>query len=102
MAILKWTPQALADVEANADFIAKDSVYYAQIFARKVFKTVDKLTTFPMLGRIVPEINSENIREIILGNFRIIYRVDEDVIEILTVYHSARLLEIDNRLTNED
>ena len=82
MAIIKWTSQALSDVESNAVFIARDSNYYAQIFARKVFKAVEKLTTFPMLGRIVPEINSENIREIILGNFRIIYRVDEDVIEI--------------------
>ncbi len=49
MVTIKWTPQALADVEANADFIAKDSNFYAQIFATRVFKAVGKLSKFPML-----------------------------------------------------
>ncbi len=51
------------------------------------------LNCFLNPGRVVPEINRKEIREIILGNYRIIYRIKKDVLEILTVYHSARLLE---------
>ncbi len=91
-----WIPQALADVGANAEFIAKDSVYYAQLFTRKVFDPVEKIADFPQIGRIVTEINSENIKEIILENYRIIYRINNELVEILTVYHSARLLEIED------
>lgn len=43
-----------------------------------------------MIGRIVPEINIENYREIIYGNYRIIYEYNDKVVNILTVHHSAR------------
>lgn len=93
MAKIKWTPQALDDVAAIANFIARDSVYYAGIFTVKTFEAVERLELFTESGRIVPELNRKEIREIILGDYRIIYRVKEDIVEILTVYHSARLLE---------
>lgn len=59
----------------------------------KVFDAVRRLESFPESGRIVPEIKQQNILEIILGNYRIIYRLKDDCAEILTVYHSARLLD---------
>ena len=96
MAKIKWTPQSLDDVEAITNFIVRDSTYYAGIFTIKVFESVERLELFPESGRIVPELNHKEIREIILGNYRIIYRVKEEIVEILTVYHSARLLEIEN------
>ncbi len=94
MVKLRWTQQALDDIEVITDYIAKDSSFYAKMFAKKVFDSVDRIEIFPESGRIVPEINCNNIREILLGNYRIIYRIKTNVIEIITVYHSSRLLNI--------
>lgn len=93
MAKIKWTPQALEDIETIANFIARDSTYYAGIFTEKIFEAVEHLELFPESGQTVPELNRKEIREVILGNYRIIYRLKEDIVEILTVYHPARLLE---------
>lgn len=80
MARLIWTTQALEDVEAICQFIARDAPRYAQVFATQVFEAVERLQTFPKSGRPVPEVGQENIREIIHGNYRIIYRLTNDVI----------------------
>lgn len=93
MAEIKWTIQALDDVQAIAGYIARDSAHYAQLFATKIFDTVTRIGFFPESGRVVPEINHPDIREIILGNYRIIYRLKADSVEIITVYHGARLLD---------
>ena len=95
MGRLRWTAQAVKDVETICEFIAKDSIVYAHLFAKDILQTVKRLAKFPKSGRIVPEFSNENIREIILGNYRIIYRIKNNIIEILTVYHSARLLKTD-------
>lgn len=94
MAIIKWTPQALNDVEAIANFISRDSDYYARMFTVEVFEIVERLELFPKSGRMFPELNRKEIKEIIFGNYRIIYRVKNAFVEILTVYHSARLFDI--------
>ena len=67
------------------------------MFTQKVFETIKQLKYFPESGRVVPEIGQSTIREITLGNYRIIYRVQKDKIEIITVYHSARLLNKDSK-----
>ena len=57
-------------------------------------EAAERLADFPQCGRIVPEINDAAIREIILGNYRIIYRLQAGLAEILTVFHGARLLDL--------
>lgn len=99
MVKIKWTPQALNDVEAIADFISRDSDYYARMFTEKVFEIIERLELFPKSGRIVPELNRKEIKEIIFGNYRIIYRIKKAFVEILAVYHSARLFDI-NKIKN--
>jgi addiction module RelE/StbE family toxin len=94
MARLRWTPQALDDIEAICKFIARDSDHFAHLFANKVFEKAKTLEAFPNSGRIVPESNQETIREIFHGSYRIIYRIREDEIEVLTVHHSARLFDV--------
>ncbi|NUO08892.1 MAG: type II toxin-antitoxin system RelE/ParE family toxin [Candidatus Brocadia sp.] len=94
MAKIKWTLQALEDVEAVVNFIKRDSRYYARMFAIKVFEAVDRLELFPESGRVVPELNRKEIREVIIGNYRIIYRIRDELVEILTVYHSSRLFDV--------
>ena len=77
---------------ALGDFIARDAPSVAQVFAERVFEAVKRLEAFPRSGRVVPEIGQENIREIIFGSYRIVYVVSEEEINLLTVFHAARLL----------
>lgn len=87
-----WSPRAASDVEEICNYIANDSEHYAQIFAQKVIAIVEKLPDFPHGGRIVPEYQKEDLHEHIFQNYRIIYRIKPEVIEIVAVVHSARLL----------
>ena len=97
MAEVKWSLQALDDLEAICLFIARDAPMAARMFASKTFEATDKLAIMPRMGRLVPELNNETIRELILGNYRIIYHVHDalDVVEILTLHHSAKLFDWD-------
>ena len=69
------------------DFIKKDSIYYAKKVVNEIFLKSKTLNEFPKIGRIVPEIYDENIREIIIYSYRIIYRICESKIEVLAVMH---------------
>jgi len=93
MARVTWTGQALEDLDVICEFIARDAPRYAQVFAQRAFESVERLELFPRSGRIVPELQIETIREIIFGNYRIIYRIKKGEVEILTVFHSARLFD---------
>ncbi len=88
-----WTESALSDLNDIGEFIAKDSVRYAELTVSKLFESADILETHPKAGKKVPELNSNSFRELIRGSYRIIYcLVDEVHIEILTVHRSSRLL----------
>jgi addiction module RelE/StbE family toxin len=88
-----WTDQALADIEHIAEFISKDSEKYARRQVKKFFDRAAILKSNPFSGRTVPEINNENIRELIINSYRIIYLVvTPGKLSILTVHHGARLL----------
>ena len=94
MVDVNWTKRAIIDVDNIADFITKDSFYYAQIQVKRFFDKVEILKSYPEIGRMVPEINQTNIRELILGNYRIIYKlINNKQIDILTVHHSKRILK---------
>jgi len=93
VAEVTWTPQALDDLEAICLFIARDAPQIAELFAERVFRTSDRLREFPRSGRVVQEIGRDNIREVIIQNYRVIYRLLPEKVEILTVHHGARLLE---------
>jgi toxin ParE1/3/4 len=89
MVEIRWTLQSLEDIENIAEFIAKDSEKYAKIQVQRFFDCVEILRTQPILGRKVQEIENIEIRELIIGNYRIIYRlVSEIQIDILTIHHS--------------
>ena len=92
MAVIRWTKQALNDIDSIANYIAIDSSFYAKMFVKRIFEVVKHIETFPQSGRVVPEIDNDNIREVLIGNYRIIYRTKNALVEILTIYHSARLL----------
>ncbi len=93
MAQVKWTPQALDDLDAICLFIARDAPQYAYVFADRLFRAAERLEEFPSSGRIVPEFGMEDLREIIIGSYRLIYRLHDGEVQILTVHHGARLLD---------
>ena len=95
MAEVRWTPQALDDLEAVCLFIARDAPPVSAIFAQQAFEATDRLAGFPESGRIVPEMNDPNFREIMFGNYRLIYRLLSGDVDILTVHHGSRLLNVD-------
>ncbi len=93
MVRVNWTDQTLNDIENIAQFIEKDSPKYANIQVQRFFDKAKILETHPHTGRIVPEINQDYLKELIQGNYRIIYRiVTDNQIDIITIHHSRRLL----------
>jgi toxin ParE1/3/4 len=94
MAKIVWTEQSVLELKDIFDFISKDSKRYAENQIKRIKERTLILKTFPESGRIVPELGINNIRELIEGNYRIVYRIlNNDLIEILTVHHSARDFE---------
>lgn len=94
MVKLIWTDQAISDLEDIGNYIAENSENFAKRTVQKLFDRPHILKEFPKVGRIVPETNNENVRELIEGNYRIIYEViSADQINILAIHHSARNLE---------
>lgn len=87
-----WADPAIFDLENIRDYIAKDSVCYAAIFVEKIITAVEKVAIFPLIGRIVPECHNKKIREVIYQNYRIIYKISNKTIFILTVMHGGRNL----------
>lgn len=87
-----WNDLALEDLKSVRDFTAKDSVFYANRFIEKIIKRVDQLGNFPRSGRIVPEFGIDSIRELIEGNYRIVYKIFDDHIVIVRIHHAARFL----------
>lgn len=95
MVKLIWTDQAINDLGNIGDYISENSEKYAKLTVKKLFEKTTTLSTYPKAGRVVPEKNDENVRELIEGNYRIIYEiVSAEQINILTVHHSARDLKI--------
>lgn len=88
-----WSPHAASNLEEICDYISKDSEYYAAVFVKKLIKIIKEIPGFPKSGRIVPEYNDENLREKIYGNYRIVYRIQNEAIEIAAICHGNRLLE---------
>jgi addiction module RelE/StbE family toxin len=90
-----WAPQAIQDVEAIRAYVARDSAHYADLVVERIVAAVGRLEDNPRSGRMVPERGDESVREVIHGNYRIVYRLKRDVVEIATVFHGARLFRLD-------
>jgi plasmid stabilization system protein ParE len=90
---IHWLEEAIEDLNQIYIFISQDSVYYAIKTTEEILKRADGLKRQPYIGRRIIHDN-ENIREIIYKSYRIIYKIDSNIILILRVWHSARLLSI--------
>jgi addiction module RelE/StbE family toxin len=88
-----WTEFALEDLRSIHSYISQDSKYYADKFVEKLISRIDQLEFYPQSGRIVPEFQNDSIRELIEGNYRIIYKLNPDFIGISRVHHSSKQLK---------
>lgn len=85
-----WTETAWRDLERIADFIANDSPGYAAAFVRRIREHARTLAELSLRGRVVPELGAPNVRELLLGNYRLIFEVQEKTVYVLAVIHAAR------------
>jgi plasmid stabilization system protein ParE len=92
MVKLIWSPRAASDLEDICNFIASDSEHNAKTFAQRIVEMIESIPDFPKAGRIVPEYQLDEIRERLYQDYRIIYRIKKDSVEIVTIIHGARLL----------
>jgi len=96
---VSWSPAALDDVAAIAEYIERDSPAHAQAVIQKMLAAATGLRSFPQAGRTVPEFDDDEFREIFVYSYRVIYRVLDQGVLIVAVVHGRRLLNsmIDDR-----
>jgi addiction module RelE/StbE family toxin len=90
-----FTRRALRDLDLIYEYLAADSPVYAQRYVDRLISRSSQISLFPQSGRQVPEGEVSEVREIIEGNYRIIYRLqfDKKRCDVLTIFHAARLLD---------
>jgi toxin ParE1/3/4 len=91
---ITWSEIADENMQDIFDFIALDSIRYAEKELQKIVERVEVLRAFPLSGKVVREYEREDYRELVEGNYRIVYRImSADSISIATVHHHSRLLK---------
>lgn len=90
---VRWSPEAPEDLDAIAEYIARDSGSYARAVVSEMLSVSRSIGGFPLIGRTVPEIGDEKIRERFIYSYRLIYRVEPNRILMVAVIHGKRLLE---------
>jgi len=90
LASVSWSDPALQDLREVCRFIGRGSSRFAAIFADRAFVATDRLGTFPLSGRTVPQFERDDVREVFLGNYRIMYHVLPNEVEVIAVIHGAR------------
>ena len=90
-----WSPLAIDRTTEIVEYISQDNPSAAMIWVQTLFDKVQLLKSSPKSGRVVPETHREDIRELIYGNYRIIYRVEKNKISVLTVRHGKQILPLE-------
>jgi toxin ParE1/3/4 len=88
---VRWTEQPVSDLQAIREFITRDSPRYGRLVAERLFNATERLETFPLSGRIVPELGRDDVREIIVGEYRLVYKISAGAAIMLTIFRSSRL-----------
>lgn len=87
---IEWSHFARDDLEDIIRYISRDSAFYAQAFAERVLTATRRLDVFPESGRKIPEADDNAIREIIVQNYRVMYRVEPERVLSLAIMHGGR------------
>ena len=84
-----WRDEAKEDLRDILHYLSRSSVRYAEMWTDELDKKLNLLVSFPEMGRIVPEKNTQFFREILVGNYRVLYIYLHDVITVVAIRHSA-------------
>lgn len=87
---VEWSDLALDDLDEIARYIERDSPFYAREFIERIFDTTDRLAIFPHSGRLVPEADDNQIREVIVQGYRVMYDIEADRVLVLAIMHGSR------------
>ncbi len=93
-----WSPLAIERATEIVDYISQDKPSAAENWINTVFSKLESLEFLPEKGRIVPEIENSQFRELIYGNYRIVYRIEQKQISVLTIRHGMQILPVDEIL----
>ena len=96
-----WTKESLSKLIEIEEFIAEDNPHKAIEFINFLIEKTNTIKKNPNIGRVVPELSNPLIRELIVKNYRIVYKIDESKIEILTVFEGHRLIRRDEIINNK-
>ena len=88
-----WSPLAIQRLREAVEYIARDKQGAAERWLEGAFEAVGRLAELPQSGRVVPELGRPDIREVIYGNYRIIYRVSPEAVLVLTVRYGRQLID---------
>jgi len=91
-ATILWTQRARRDLLEIGDFIARDKPDAAATWVHRMIDAVERTALFPTSGRVVPEADRDDIREVFLDNYRLVYLVGGNRMVVLTVFEGHRLL----------
>ena len=88
---VKWSPEAVEDIESIAAYISRDSRFYAQATVAKIVDFSRSVSKFPQMGRMVPEFKDKKIRECLVYSYRLVYKIGHTHILIVALIHDKRL-----------
>lgn len=89
---VRWTHTAIGHLASIYEYIARDSARYARRMVDRISSRSGQIARFPRAGQIVPEYQDSDIREVLEGQYRVIYEVGQREIHVLAVIHGAQLL----------
>ena len=94
MSPIRWTDEAVEDLASIKAFIERDSPRYAQLIIERLIERAERIVEFPLAGRIVPELQRDDVREVIFRNYRIVYWLQAGAPRLITIFHATRLFPI--------
>ena len=100
MASIRWTSEALGRLEDIERYVAKDNPSAARQQIARLLDRAEQLVVAPHSGRTVPDYQDEQVREVLEAPYRIIYYLNGDYVEILSVMHYRQLLPRKRHLMN--
>ena len=93
--MVKWSKTAMDDLRRIYNYISEDSVIYAKKVVEEIINKSDYLKAYPNIGRAIPELNNPGIRELIVYSYRMVYQVEREDVEILTLVHSRKNFDLE-------
>jgi addiction module RelE/StbE family toxin len=88
-----WTETAVNHLSSIYNYISQNSPQYAQRLVERLTRRSEQIANFPFSGRLVPEFETEQIREVIEGSYRMIYYIKPEQIDVIAVLHAAQNIE---------